>query len=219
VLPEECEVLGDIYDRALLGERCWLRHRDGRVGQLPIANWIGGHGADHHFDSALLALCVGRTLDLGCGPGRLVTQLVSRGLPALGVDRSAQAVELARRNGAPVLHADIFDPLPFSGDWQTVLLADGNIGVGGDPLLLLARAADLLTHGGRCIVEFDTAPTGVLVDWMRLETSREIGPWFRWASVGIDAAADLARRVGMTVESIHSFGDRVVACLSRRSHG
>lgn len=208
-------MLGDLYDRALRGERCWLRRTDGGVRELPVANWLGGRGADHQFDSALIGLCAGRTLDLGCGPGRLVAQLVSRGIPALGIDRSLQAVELARHSGAPALHADIFDPIPDTGRWDTVLLADGNIGLGGDPLRLLARAAELLAQGGRCIVEFDTAASGVLVDWIRLETSRAVGPWFRWASVGIDSAAELAGRSEMALDGVHYIGDRVVAVLTR----
>lgn len=208
-------MLGDLYDRALRGERCWLRGVDGNTRELPIAEWLGGQGADHHFDRAVVALCEGRTLDLGCGPGRLVARLVGRGQTALGVDRSAQAVELARGNGAPALHADIFDPLPHTGQWDTVLLADGNIGLGGDPQRLLSRAAELLAPDGRCIVEFDTIPTGVLVDWLRLETPHTVGPWFRWASVGIDSAAVLAGRAEFAIEAVHHIGARVVAVLRR----
>lgn len=207
-------MLGELYDLALLGERCMLRHVNGRVQELPIANWLGGLGADHNFDSAVVALCEGRTLDLACGPGRLVCQLISRGIPALGVDWSAQAVKLALSRGAPIVNADIFGPLPDTGHWDTVLLADGNIGVGGDPLRLLARAGELLARRGRCIVEFDTTPTGVSVDWVRLETSHSIGPWFRWASVGIGSAAALARRVGLEVDAVHHIGERVVAILT-----
>ena len=67
--------------------------------------------------------CVqGPTIDLGCGPGRLVARLIERGVPALGVDQSATAVGLARRSGAPALRRDVFEPLPGTGRWQTVLL-------------------------------------------------------------------------------------------------
>ena len=86
-------------------------------------------------------LCTGPTIDLGCGPGRLVARLVERGVPALGVDQSATAVGLARRSGAPALRRDVFEPLPGTGRWQTVLLADGNVGLGGDPWRVLRRAA------------------------------------------------------------------------------
>ena len=207
-------MLGHLYERALTGERCWLRHDDGRVHALPVHSWLGGRGADYMFDRAVVGMCQGPTIDLGCGPGRLVAQLVRRGIPALGVDQSATAVQLARRSGAPALHRDVFGPLPGTGRWHTVLLADGNIGLGGDPPRILARASELLRCGGRCLAEFDSAATGVRRSWVRLESAKAVGPWFRWASVGIDSAGRLAEQAGLSVTGIHPVGARVVASLA-----
>ncbi|MGZ8801215.1 MAG: methyltransferase domain-containing protein [Mycobacterium sp.] len=207
-------MFGQLYDRALDGERCWVRHDDGRVKKLPIRSWLGGRHADTKFDHAVVGMCEGPTIDLGCGPGRLVAHLVARGVPALGVDLSATAVELARNSGAPALRRDMFEPLPATGRWQTVLLADGNVGLGGDPRRVLRRAAELLCCGGHCLAEFDTMTTGIDVGWVRLESSRTIGPWFRWASVGIDSVPSLAAQVGLAVADIHRIGTRVVATLA-----
>jgi SAM-dependent methyltransferase len=209
-------VFGNLYDRALVGERCWIRHADGSRHRLPVHNWLGGHRADQRFDRTVLALCHGPTIDLGCGPGRLVADLVRRGVPALGVDQSATAVELARRSGAPALRRDVFDALPGIGRWQTVLLADGNVGLGGDPVRVLRRAADLLRRGGVCVAEFDSAPSGVNSQWVRLESSRTVGPWFRWATVGVDSAAAIAGAAGLSVLDVHAVGDRVLASLALR---
>jgi SAM-dependent methyltransferase len=207
-------MLGNLYDRALDGERCWLRHDDGRVDRLPVRSWLGGRNADTRFDHAVIRLCDGPTIDLGCGPGRLVAHLVQRGLPALGVDQSATAVALARRSGAPAIRRDVFHPLPGTGRWQTVLLADGNVGLGGDPWRILRRAGELLRHGGRCLAEFDATVSGVHAGWVRLESSSTTGPWFRWASVGVDCAARLADEAGLAVTGIHPIGHRVVASLA-----
>lgn len=207
-------MFGQLYDRALDGERCWVRHDDGRVRKLPVRSWLGGRGSDARFDRAVVEMCEGPTIDLGCGPGRLVADLVQRGVPALGVDLSATAVKLARSSGAPALRRDMFEPLPGTGRWQTVLLADGNIGVGGDPKRVLRRAVDLLHDGGRCVAEFDVETTGIDVGWVRLESSRTIGPWFRWASVGVDYVPTLAAQVGLAVAGIHPIGKRVVASLA-----
>ena len=193
-----------------------MRHDDGRVGRLPVGSWLGGRSADTVFDEAIVALCQGPTIDLGCGPGRLVAHLIERGVPALGVDVSATAIDLARRSGAPALRRDVFDPLPGTGRWQTVLLADGNVGLGGDPERILRRAGELLRRGGRCIAEFDSATTGINVSWVRLESQETIGPWFRWASVGIDCVPALAARVGLAVADVHPIGQRVVASLVAR---
>ena len=134
-------------------------------------------------------------------------------MPALGVDQSATAVELARRSGAPVLRRDVFEPLPGTGRWQTVLLADGNVGLGGDPWRVLRRAGELLRRGGRCVVEFDSASSGIRTGWVRLESSRTVGPWFRWASVGVDCVSGLADDVGLAVSAVYPIGARVVAIL------
>jgi SAM-dependent methyltransferase len=207
-------MLGNLYDRALDGERCWIRSEDGRVRRLPVRSWLGAHHADAKFDSAVVGLCQGPTIDLGCGPGRLVVQLIRRGVPALGVDQSATAVELARRSGAPALHRDVFSSLPCAGRWETVLLADGNVGLGGDPWRILRRAGELLRSGGQCVAEFDSAIKGIHAGWVRLESSRAIGPWFQWASVGIDCVTRLADDVGFAVTGIRPIGNRVVASLS-----
>jgi len=207
-------VFGNLYDDALTGERCWLRHDDGSVHGLPVRRWLGGRHSDRGFDTAMVGMCHGPTIDLGCGPGRLVANLVKRGVPALGVDQSATAIELARRNGAPALRRDLFDPLPGTGRWSTVLLADGNVGIGGDPLRVLRRAGELLRTGGRCVAEFDLAITGVETRWVRLESVKTVGPWFRWASVGIDGARHLADDLGLSVSVVQPIGQRVLATLA-----
>src|SRR5262249_22562401 len=145
------------YERALGGERCWVRNDVGEVRTLPVGEWLGGKHADGEFDRTVVSLCQGPTIDLGCGPGRFVTELIRRGIPALGVDQSAAAVGLAQRSGAPVLRRDVFGPLPGTGRWRTVLLADGNLGLGGDPARLMRRAAELLERGGQCVAEFDAS--------------------------------------------------------------
>lgn len=209
-------MFGNLYDEALTGERCWLRHDDGSVHGLAVRRWLGGHKSDRGFDDEMVGMCDGPTLDLGCGPGRMVSHLVRRGVPALGVDQSATAIELARRNGAPALRRDLFDPLPGTGRWSTVLLADGNVGIGGDPLRMLRRAGELLRAGGRCVAEFDQDVKGIETRWVRLESARTIGPWFRWASVGLDGARKLADDLGLSITATQPTGRRVLATLAAR---
>jgi SAM-dependent methyltransferase len=207
-------MLGHLYERALDGERCWIRLSDGGLRILPVHQWLGGSGTDEQFDDAVVAMCNGPTIDLGCGPGRLVARLIRRGVPALGVDRSATAIRLAGRCGAPALLGDVFQPLPGMGYWQTVLLIDGNVGLGGDPRRILSRAAELLGRGGRCVAEFDAESIGIRASWIRLESARQVGPWFRWAWVGLDSAAMLAREVGLRIAGVHLIGERIVADMA-----
>lgn len=207
-------MLGGLYDRALDGETTWIRYDTGEVHPLPVRSWIGGADADDTFDNVVMGLCTGPTIDLGCGPGRFVSQLIRLGIPALGIDLSHAAVDLARRNGAPTLRRDLFAALPGTGRWQTGLLVDGNIGIGGDPTRVLRRTAELLRRGGHCVVELDPAIDGVVTRWQRLESAQSIGPWFRWAAVGVGVAATLADGAGLSLTDLHTAGQRVVATLA-----
>ena len=215
-------MLGHLYDRALGGDRCWIRQEDGELRVLPAHRWLGvqcpdgasGDAFDEVFDEAVTQMCIGPTIELGCGPGRLVARLIRRGIPALGIDRSATAIRLAGRGGAPALLGDVFEPLPGMGRWQTVLLVDGNVGLGGDPLRILSRAAELLGRGGRCVAEFDAEAIGIRSRWVRLESAHDVGPWFRWAAVGVDSATALAAQVGLTLTTVRLISGRVVASLA-----
>ncbi|WP_301150400.1 class I SAM-dependent methyltransferase [Mycobacterium simiae] len=210
-------MLGALYDRALDGEGrdCWVRHDNGEQRILPVWQWLGGRGADEEFDAAVVGMCAGPTIELGCGPGRLVAMLVERGVPAVGIDQSLTAVSMARRRGAPAVCGDVFAPLPAAGCWQTVLLADGTIGLGGDPVRLLVRVADLLAPGGWCVAEVEPTASGVRSGWVRLESGDAVGPWFRWAWMGIDAAAVVAEQAGLALTAVEAIGQRVVVRLTK----
>ena len=129
-------VIGELYEHALAGRaRPEIEHADGSRKPLPVDGWL----SESPGDKSLLDRCEGPTLDIGSGPGRLTVALAERGIPALGIDITPYAVDLARSSGALVMLRDVFDRVPGTGRWTTVLLADGNIGIGGDPAALLRR--------------------------------------------------------------------------------
>jgi SAM-dependent methyltransferase len=145
--------------------------------------------------------CTGPTIALGCGPGRLVAALVERGVPALGVDSSPLAARLAGRRGAAVLRRDVFANLPGEGRWQHALLADGNIGIGGDPAALLHRVRRLLASDGSALVELARQP-GLWRGSARVVWSAGATGWFPWAVVGQDVIAELAEAAGLRLVGI-----------------
>ncbi|MFG3009424.1 class I SAM-dependent methyltransferase [Streptomyces cinerochromogenes] len=142
----------DPYAAALRTGRgpLFLRRTDGWLLPLEVERWCAR--ADP-VDRAVLDRCEGAVLDVGCGPGRLVAELAARGRTVLGIDVSEAAVDHTVRTGGQALRRSVFDPLPGEGRWGTVLLMDGNIGIGGDPRALLDRVAGLLRPGGLLIAE------------------------------------------------------------------
>lgn len=143
-----------LFEKALGGARVVATGTDGRAvpSLAEMDRWRAPADA---VDRLALSRCEGPVLDVGCGPGRIVTALAERGIPALGVDISAQAVLLTTNRGAPALRRPVQEPLPGEGRWGSVLLMDGNIGIGGAPGALLRRCAELVRPDGLVLVEVD----------------------------------------------------------------
>jgi SAM-dependent methyltransferase len=164
-------------------------------------------------DVALLAHCVGATLDIGCGPGRMSQALAVRGACVLGIDAVPEAVALTRARGASALVRDVFAPIPAEGRWDTALLADGNIGIGGDPVTLLRRVHDLLAPGGRAVVEVARPGVGMRMVSLALVCAGARSTPFPWSVVGVDAVPEVAAAAAMAVEQLVEYNDRWVAVL------
>ncbi|MBG6105797.1 SAM-dependent methyltransferase [Micromonospora vinacea] len=200
----------------------WLVHGDnGWRSRLPVRRW---HGPAEPAVAALVARCTGPTLDLGCGPGRLTLALTRAGLTAVGVDISAQAVRLTRARGAIALQRDVFAPLPAEGRWAHVLLIDGNIGIGGDPVTLLGRCHDLLRPGGTVLVELEAPGPGLWRGQAQLALQAagggsRLGPPFRWARLDTTAVTGVASTAGFTVREVFRRDRRWFAELAEDSSG
>jgi SAM-dependent methyltransferase len=210
-------VLGDtrpvaeVFASALRGQPCLLLDAEGASALLPTQVWL--READPH-DEALVDLCHGPTVDIGCGPGRMAEALARRGQPVLGIDLVPEAVRMSLDRGVATLVRDVFGPVPGEGRWETALLADENIGIGGDPVALLARMRELIAPTGRVVVELARPGTGVRTRHVRLETQVGRSEPFPWTTVGLDAIAAVAAAAGLHVVSEHRWVDRYCAVLA-----
>ncbi|MDF2267535.1 class I SAM-dependent methyltransferase [Streptomyces coacervatus] len=212
----------------------YLRRADGWLLLLEIERWCAAPDA---ADLEVLRRCEGPVLDVGCGPGRLVAALSrapSRGAGncatshngaaddrrhavALGIDVSEAAITRTITRGGTALHRSVFEPLPAEGHWGTVLLIDGNIGIGGDPQALLDRIAQLLAPGGLLIAETVPDPD---VDEQALvhvtDARGAAGHPFPWARLGTSALLRHANR-WRAVDQWTAGGRCFVALRSRSS--
>ncbi|WP_235928912.1 methyltransferase domain-containing protein [Marisediminicola senii] len=162
---------------------------------MDVAKWNADADA---ADLTLLRSVTGPVLDIGCGPGRMVRAARSLGIEALGIDVSPTAVSIAIDAGLAVIQGSIFDPMPSEGQWQTALLVDGNIGIGGDVSAMLQRCTELLSPTGEIVVELHADPEhdrtyrGMLVG-----TDGTASASFPWAEIGLERLLERAAALGL----------------------
>jgi len=187
---------------------------EGRLLHLNIAKFLND---PDDADQTVLDRCIAPVLDVGCGPGRFVQALSAQGRPALGVDIADVAVALTCQRGAAALQRDVFDALPGEGRWPTVLVLDGNIGIGGDVASLLNRLRRLLGPRSALFIEASTQVCGTdeVLDVRFLEQGVACGPTFRWARISADVLAVRAEQAGFAVTDQWSAGERDFLRLSR----
>ena len=171
--------------------------RHGKTSQstMDVSRWNAD--ADE-TDLTLLRAATGPLLDIGCGPGRMVRAAMDLGLEVLGIDVSPTAIEIATNAGLSVLTRSVFEAIPSEGEWQTALLVDGNIGIGGDVRAMLARCREILAPEGEIVIETHTDARrhrsyfGTLTD-----TDGGQSESFPWAEIGITPLIGLADAEGL----------------------
>ncbi|MFI6620633.1 class I SAM-dependent methyltransferase [Streptomyces sp. NPDC050528] len=206
----------DPYTDALRTGRgpLYLRRSDGWLLPLEVERWCAEADA---ADLEVLGRCEGAVLDVGCGPGRLVAALAARGRRALGIDVSEAAVAHTVRLGGQALRRPVFEPLPGEGRWDTALLVDGNVGIGGNPHALLRRMSQLLAPGGLLIAETVPVDVDERVQVHVADGRGTSGTAFPWARLGTPALLRHARRAGWRPDGQWTADGRSFLTLRNRS--
>lgn len=180
---------------------------------MDVAKWNADADAT---DFSLLRSVTGPVLDIGCGPGRMVRAAMDLGIEALGIDVSQAAVDIAGSAGLRVIRRSIFERIPSEGSWQTALLVDGNIGIGGDVDAMIARCGEILAADGDIVVELNPDAawerhyTGKLVD-----THGHQSASFPWAEIGLDRLVSRAEPLGFAPRQSWVLDDRSFCRLAK----
>jgi SAM-dependent methyltransferase len=165
------------------------------------------------LEATLLGRVMGRCLDIGCGAGRILRYLDSKGQAAMGIDIDPLLIQLCRELGCRTAHLGSWEELEQFGRFDTFLLLNRSIGIAGDMAgakRLLALCAAGAPRGGRLI--FDsyeiTNPTGVLERKLRYKYRGQYSEPFPWVQFSSQFAGKLLTETGWLLESLTREEDR-----------
>ena len=181
----------------------------------------------------------GRTLDVGCGAGRVSIHLQRNGIEVVGIDHSPLAVQVCRERGVKEVSL-----LPVSrvsagklGLFDVIVMAGNNFGLFGSPdraRRLLRRFHRMTTDHGRILAETtDPYATDDPVNLAYLARNRVLGrmsgqfrhreryrnlksSWFDWLFVSRDEMREIVDGTGWVIRKfIEPEGDQYVAVIEK----
>jgi 2-polyprenyl-3-methyl-5-hydroxy-6-metoxy-1,4-benzoquinol methylase len=201
------------------------RNFDKRINQLAIRYYYGvdSRGRSRILRALFAALSgrvlagtmpphgCNRLLDIGCGTGATLDTYRRLGWHVAGIDRSSDAIALARGRGLRVHHGDVFDAA-FGAEFDVVLLSHVIEHV-RDPVAVLTRAATFVAEGGKVVVLTpNTRSLGFRLFgscWFALEAPRHLMLFDR-RNLSL-----LARKAGLAPARIITRSDPTVLSYSR----
>ena len=179
----------------------------------------------------------GRTLDVGCGGGRVCLHLQQRGQEVVGIDISPGAVEVCRLRGVRDARLCSIDDIDESlGVFDTVVMLGNNFGLfasAAKAKRLLRRFHRLTTDGGRIVAETrDVYRTEDPAHLAYLKRNRARGrmsgqirirvryrdqatPWFDYLMVSQEELEGLLDGTGWQLERVLESKDTYVAFIGK----
>jgi malonyl-CoA O-methyltransferase len=155
---------------------------------------------EHETVLALLPDINGQVvLDAGCGSGRYLRELESRGARAIGMDLSAQMLHRARESTSRIVRADI-RALPCDAMSLDLVVCGLALGDVAELELALQEISRALRPGGRVIYSV-VHPAGEAAGWSRTFEidGRHLAIDSHWHSLA--QHRDAAAAAGLTIEA------------------
>jgi SAM-dependent methyltransferase len=201
-----------------------------RLYLAPFRRW-------HPLDRRAMRFVRGRTLDVGCGGGRVCLHLRERGHDVVGIDISPGAVEVCRRRGVRDVRLCSIDDVDQSlGTFDTIVMLGNNFGLfasAAKARRLLRRFHRLTSDRGRIVAETrDVYRTDDPVHKayhrrnrargrmsgqirMRVRFRDHATPWFDYLMVSRDELEDLLDGAGWRLGRVLESEDTYIAVIDK----
>lgn len=198
---------------------------DGATGGLNV--YFADYKRWSSSEKKATAYIKGKTLDLGCGAGRVSLYLQKKGIPCLGIDNSPLAVKVCKLRGvkkAKVLEIERLSQLRESG-FQTITMLGNNFGLLGNPKrgkkilkklheitttdgIIIAQTLDVTMTKDPCHISYQRSlkKKGKLPGELRLRCRYKniIGPWFDYLMVSPNQMKRVLENTGWKINEIIS---------------
>ncbi len=141
----------DAHVRDAYGDAYFTAGGAGYPGYLDDEDLFRAHGAGYARRLERAGIRPGQVLDIGCGPGFLLSAFIARGAAAAGIEPNAAMAELARARGVLIV-AETADRLAADAAYDLVTMVQviAHLDRPGDAV---ARAARAVRPGGHLLIE------------------------------------------------------------------
>ncbi len=182
------------------------------------------------FEKKAIRYARGRVLDIGCGAGRVILYLQSKGHEVVGIDNSPLAVRVCRQRGAKkVKQLSITQITGKLGHFDTIVMFGNNFGLFGGfkrARWLLRKFYHLTSDRARIIVQAGDPYTTNLPEHLeyqkrnrrrgrmsgqiriRIRYKRRIGPYFDYLLASRDEMKKILAGTGWQVERFFDSGSK-----------
>jgi SAM-dependent methyltransferase len=212
----------DIYGEALSdysesNDHSLLMHTSyGETEEMPVWYLFREYDDMPELEKMALAVCEGKTLDVGAGTGVHALLLQQMSKEVMAIDTSEIAVEIMNKSGVKSTKCTNFFDLKDQ-TYDTILMMMNGIGFIGQLQYFkkfLAKANSLLNPGGQIL--FDSSDITYLYEnsekpkdkyfgeiSFQYEYKGQKGEWFDWVYIDKDQLTELADQAGWFVYFLH----------------
>lgn len=196
----------------------WLYNSYYEPEEMPVDVFFRTNEEMPALEHEALALCYGKTLDVGAGVGSHALLLQEMNVDVTAIDISADAVKIMKQRG--VKKAFTQDVFSVTEKYDTLLFLMNGIGLTGTlPGLIhfLEKAKDLIEPNGQLI--FDSSNISYLYEELpkpenkyfgevsyQYEYQKQKGKWFNWLYIDQETLIHTAQIAGWTTKIV--FDDR-----------